>query len=76
MDISELLERIEQVDNLPNYIQAVSLAILGLLIPFAIAILTEFYQKTRSPDEKFSRLDVLVILDKVFKIKNIIFYIL
>jgi len=78
MDISELTEyiikKVEEATSLPNYIQGIGLALLGVLVPLAIAILTEVYQKTRGPEEDFSRLDVLVILDKVFKIKNIIIY--
>lgn len=78
MDFSELTEyvikKIEEATSLPNYIQAIGLGLLGVLIPFAIAILTEVYRKTRGSEEDFSRLDLLVILDKVFNIKNIIIY--
>ena len=58
MDISELTEyiikKVEEATSLPNYIQGIGLALLGVLVPFAIAILTEVYQKTRGPEEDFS----------------------
>ncbi|GBC69019.1 hypothetical protein HRbin01_00710 [archaeon HR01] len=69
-----IVNRLAQTESLPSHIQTVGLAVLGILIPLAIAILTELYRKITNPREDFSRLDLHVILNGFFKIKNIIAY--
>jgi hypothetical protein len=60
--------------NLPSLIPSLGLALLGILIPLAIVILTDFYQKKGKDDKSFSELDLHVILDTVFQIKRIVLY--
>ncbi|MCK4376605.1 MAG: hypothetical protein KAV97_00080 [Actinomycetia bacterium] len=67
--LSELLSR---MNNFPNIIQGIGLALLTILIPLAIAILTDVYQKRRDGKIEFANLDLHVILDNVFKIKLLI----
>ena len=74
--IENLIKGLEQVSNLPTYIQNTGLALLGILIPLAIAILTEIYRKKGSSEEEFSELDLLVMLDNVFKVKYLLAYVL
>lgn len=66
---------LENLDNLPNLIQGTGLALLAILIPLAIAILTDVYQKRNEESIDFIELDLHVILDNVFKIKPLILYI-
>jgi len=74
--IENLIKGLEQVSNLPTYIQNTGLALLGILIPLAIAILTEIYRKKGGSEEEFSELDLLVMLDNVFKVKYLLAYVL
>jgi hypothetical protein len=60
--------------NLPSLIQTLGLALLSILIPLAIVILTDFYQKKGKEDKSLSELDLRVILDTVFQVKRIVFY--
>ena len=60
--------------NLPSLIQNLGLALLTILIPLAIVILTDFYQKKGKEDKSLSELDLRVILDTVFQVKRIVFY--
>jgi hypothetical protein len=69
-----LIENLEKINDLPVYIQNIGLALLGILIPLAIAILTEVYRKRGSPEEELSELDLQVILDNVFRIKRLLAY--
>jgi len=61
-------------NNFPSLIPNLGLALLSILIPLAIVILTDFYQKKGKDDKSFSELDLHVILDTVFQIKRIVFY--
>jgi len=72
--INGITQWLDEKDNLPAYIQNIGLALLGILIPLAVAILIEFYRKKREPEEEFSELDLHVILDHVFKLKHLILY--
>ncbi|MEM0487906.1 MAG: hypothetical protein QW707_01745 [Candidatus Bathyarchaeia archaeon] len=72
--IRDLIGILEEANSLPIYIQNVGLALLGILIPLAIAILTEVYRKRGSPEEELSELDLQVILDGVFRVKRLVFY--
>lgn len=60
--------------NLPSLIPNLGLALLSILIPLAIVILTDFYQKKGKEDKSLSELDLRVILDTVFQVKRIVFY--
>jgi hypothetical protein len=60
--------------NLPLLLQNLGLALLSVLIPLAIVILTEFYQKKGQEDRSFADVDLRVILDTVFQVKGIIVY--
>jgi hypothetical protein len=71
--IEGLIEKLE-ASSLPVYIQNIGLALLGILIPLAIAVLTEVYRKKGSPEEELSELDLQVILDNVFRIKRLLAY--
>lgn len=70
--IESLISTLEEANSLPNYFLNVGLALLGILIPLAIAILTEVYRKKGTLDEEFAELDLLVILDDVFGIKRLL----
>jgi len=70
--INGITQWLNNADNLPVYIQNLGLALLGVLIPLAVAILIEFYRKKREPEKEFSELDLHVILDNVFNLKRLI----
>lgn len=67
-----LSEPLSKLNNLSNIIQGIGIALLTILIPLAIAILTDVYQKRRDGKIEFANLDLHVILDNVFKIKLLI----
>jgi len=48
------------------------LALLTILIPLAIAVLADIYQKRKKEDKEYAYLDLHVILDNVFNIKLLI----
>lgn len=60
------------VDNLAGPMQNVGLALVTLLIPFAIAVIVDILQKKKTPDVEFIDLDLHVILDHLFAFKWII----
>ena len=60
-------------NGLPSWVQNLGLALLSILIPLAIAILTDLIQKKRSEISLYE-LDLQVILDHVFKIKQLILF--
>ena len=72
--VYEWIGQIEKFDQLPIFFHNIGLALLTILIPFAIAILADFYQKRGDKTSDFVELDLLVILDCVFQIKQLIFY--
>jgi hypothetical protein len=67
--IIRLSEPLSKINNFSNIIQGIGLALLTILIPLAIAILADIYQKRK---KEYAYLDLHVILDNVFKIKIII----
>jgi len=71
LTVSKELERSNS--SLPSVVQNLGLMFLGILIPLAIAILTDLYQK-KGGGKEFSDLDIRVILDHVFKIKPLLLY--
>ncbi len=70
--IIHITEHLSKMNDFPNVIQGMGLALLTILIPLAIAILTDVYQKRRDGKIEFANLDLHVILDNVFKIKLLI----
>lgn len=66
------LDKFVKQDNLPTVIQGLGIALITILIPFTIAILSDIYQKRRQGKNDYVDLDLHVILDKVFKIKYVI----
>jgi hypothetical protein len=60
------------VDNLAGPMQNVGLALVTLLIPFAIALIVDILQKKNSPDTEFVDLDLHVILDHLFAFRRLI----
>jgi len=70
--IFHFIKPLSKINNFSNIIQGIGLALLTILIPFAIAILADVYQKRREGKSEFTDLDLHVILDNVFKIKIII----
>jgi len=72
--IYEWIKPIERFNELPIFFYNIGLALLTILIPFAIAILADFYQKRGDKTADFVELDLLVILDHVFRIKQLILY--
>ncbi|MDD3427435.1 MAG: hypothetical protein PHQ76_04270 [Caldisericia bacterium] len=71
--INNIEKNLSKVENFPNIIQGIGLALLTILIPLAIAILADAYQKRKNKDNEFVHLDLHVILDNVFNIRLIIF---
>ena len=70
--IIRLSEPLSKINNFPNIIQGIGLALLTILIPLAIAVLADIYQKRREENKEFIYLDLHVILDNVFNIKLLI----
>ncbi len=68
--IVHFVKPLDKLNNLPTIIQGIGIALLTILIPLAIAILTDVYQKRRDGKIEFANLDLHVILDNVFKIKT------
>ncbi len=66
---------IENSDNLPSLIQGTGLALLTVLIPLALAIITDVYDKRNDGGIGFAALDLHVVLDNVFKIRNLLIYV-
>jgi hypothetical protein len=60
--------------NIPTVFATIGLALLGILIPLTIAILQDLLQKKAEQSDGYSILDLHVILDKVFRIKALIFF--
>jgi len=52
-----------------SMVQNLVLAILTILIPLAIAILSDLYSKKNDANEEFLKLDLNIVLDKVFNVK-------
>jgi len=74
--VENLIKNLEKANNLPAYLQNFGLALLAILVPLAIAIMTEIYRKKECPSEDFAELDLHIILDDVFRIKRLLIYIL
>jgi len=70
--IVHFIEPLVKINNFPNIIQGIGLALLTILIPLAIAVLADIYQKRREENKEFTYLDLHVILDNVFNIKLLI----
>ena len=70
--IIHLSEPLSKINNFPNIIQGVGLALLTILIPLAIAVLADIYQKRKKEDKEYAYLDLHVILDNVFNVKLLI----
>ena len=70
--IIHFTKHLSKMNNFPNVIQGIGLALLTILIPLAIAILADIYQKRREEKGGFIDLDLHVILDRVFNIRLII----
>jgi len=66
------IEPLSKINNFPNIIQGIGLALLTILIPLAIAVLADIYQKRKNKEKEFVYLDLHVILDNVFNIKLLI----
>jgi hypothetical protein len=60
-------------NKIDQIITSLGLGLLTLLIPLAMAILNDIYQKRRDEEYAFSMLDLQVILNRVFKIKKLVF---
>ena len=71
--IIHFTEHLSKMNNFPNVIQGIGLALLTILIPLAIAVLADIYQKRKNKDNEFVDLDLHVILDNVFNIRLLIF---
>jgi len=67
---------LERVSDLPNILRGLGIALLTILIPLAITILVDAYQKRKDEKSEFKNLDLHVILDGIFKIKQLLFYVI
>lgn len=70
--IIHFIKPLDKLNNLPTIIQGIGIALLTILIPLAIAVLADIYQKRREEKREFTDLDLHVILDSVFNIRLII----
>jgi len=70
--IIHFIKPLDELNNLPTIIQGIGIALLTVLIPLAIAVLADIYQKRREEKREFTDLDLHVILDSVFNIRLII----
>jgi hypothetical protein len=70
--IQEVIRLVEGLNGLPSLFYNIGLVLLSILVPLAIAILVDVYQKKRDKTEDFIELDLQVILDCVFQIKRLI----
>jgi len=61
--------------KIDQMITGLSLGLLTFLIPLAMAILNDVYQKRTNENLAFSTLDLQVILNNVFKIKRLLYVI-
>ena len=66
-------KHLSKMNNFPNVIQGIGLALLTILIPLAIAVLADIYQKRKNKENEFVDLDLHIILDNVFNIRLLIF---
>jgi hypothetical protein len=71
--IIHFTEHLSKMNNFPNVIQGICLALLTILIPLAISVLADIYQKRKNKENEFVDLDLHVILDNVFNIRLLIF---
>jgi hypothetical protein len=68
-------DQLKTWSNLPYFLQNIGLATLGILIPLAVAILTDVLQAKKNKEEAdFANLDLHVILDHVFSIRQLVLY--
>ena len=68
---------VSKLNGLPTVMQNTGLALLTILIPLAIVILTEVYKErlnSKKMEIPFVELDLHVVLDHIFKVKWLIFY--
>jgi hypothetical protein len=72
--IQEVIRLVEGLNELPSLFHNIGLALLSILIPLAIAILGDVYQKKKDKKEDFVELDLQVILDCVFPIRRLIVF--
>lgn len=63
----------DNAPNMPSLLQTVGLALLTILVPFAIAILSNFLrQGDKEKETAFLNLDLYVILQNVFVIRDLL----
>jgi uncharacterized integral membrane protein len=68
-------DQLKTWNSLPYFLQNIGLASLGILIPLAVAILTDVLQAKKNKEEAdFADLDLHVILDHVFSIRKLVLY--
>ncbi|MDR0460635.1 MAG: hypothetical protein LBH62_04260 [Nitrososphaerota archaeon] len=74
--IVTVLESIAILDsNIPTIVTSFGLALLAILIPLMIAIVQDIWMKRNQPNPKDNvDLDLHIILDDVFKFKNLLIY--
>ena len=65
---------LEKLKNFPDMMQRIGMALLAILIPLAIAILSNYYQKKEDKTKDFAILDLHVILDEIFRFKWLLGY--
>jgi hypothetical protein len=70
-----ILSRLNNSD-LDKLITSLGLGLLTLLIPLAMGILLDIYQRRREKESDFTQLDLQVILNRVFKIKWLVCFVL
>jgi len=72
--LSWIFDGLNKYNDMSSLMQGVGLALLTILIPFAIAVLTDVLQKKKDKSIEFAELDLHVVLDHVFEVKHLILF--
>lgn len=72
----EILNFLEISDNLSQILIGLTMALLTVLVPLAVAIVMDIYQRRREPEEDFAKLDLRVVLENIFQIRLLLLWII
>ena len=64
------------MDNLTQILIGLTMALLTVLVPLAVAIVMDIYQRRREPEEDFAKLDLRVVLENIFQIRLLLLWII
>jgi len=67
---------LENLDNLPQILIGLTMALLTVLVPLAVAIVMDIYQRRRETEEDYSKLDLHVVLEDIFQIRLLVLWVI